>query len=459
MTCPRHLTDSLCLASLLLMTACASEDLRPDFEGARALIISTTGRPDVYDPDQPPLSPDEIDSLLADGLTLDEALRLALLNSRRLQAGFMGLGIARADFVQSGLLENPTLGLSLLLPAGGGQTRIAASLAQDVMEIWRLPERRKLADASMELQLLGLARQAGELVVDTEASYYETVAAHDMAANALAGADLARRSADAVRQRVSLGVATETESSLVQSAALQADLDARNAERRVALAVRRLAGLLSLTTDLGRVRLTSKLPALVGPIPDREALVAHGLASRLDLRVLGAAVRSAEARVSLEQGRSAPDVGVGIAYERPESDDPTDHVLGPTLGIELPVFDDNAAQISRAEYELEQLRRAYEALDAELRQQVRAAVDGASLSADASRFLRGELLPQAERSADLARRAFDSGGSTLMPLLEAQQVLLEAQSAEIDSALEAALSLVDLKRALGGPLPRDAGAR
>ena len=62
----------------------------------------------------------------------------------------MGLGIARADYVQAGLLENPTLGLSFLFPAGGGQTRVAADLAQSIMEIWRLSERRRAATAGMD---------------------------------------------------------------------------------------------------------------------------------------------------------------------------------------------------------------------------------------------------------------------------------------------------------------------
>jgi cobalt-zinc-cadmium efflux system outer membrane protein len=46
--------------------------------------------------------------VLAGGLELDEALRLAPLNNRHLQAEFAALGVARADLVQAGLLRNPS---------------------------------------------------------------------------------------------------------------------------------------------------------------------------------------------------------------------------------------------------------------------------------------------------------------------------------------------------------------
>src|SRR4051812_31461386 len=46
-------------------------------------------------------------AMLADGLTADEAVQVALLNNRRLQATYEGLGVAQAEVVQAGLLHNP----------------------------------------------------------------------------------------------------------------------------------------------------------------------------------------------------------------------------------------------------------------------------------------------------------------------------------------------------------------
>ena len=48
--------------------------------------------------------------LLASDLTLDNAVRVALLNNRQLQATFEDLGIARGQLIQAGLIANPVFG-------------------------------------------------------------------------------------------------------------------------------------------------------------------------------------------------------------------------------------------------------------------------------------------------------------------------------------------------------------
>lgn len=440
------------LSTLLLLVGCAVDSLAPDYEGARALIATTTGTAteSIYDPAANPLTERDVDEFVAGGLTLDETVQLALLNSRRLQAGFMGLGMARADVVQAGLLQNPSLGLSLLFPAGGGQSRLSAGLAQSVMEIWRLPERRALAEAGMEQQVLALANQAAELVADVRVSYYRIVAARRSVLSAQRLSDLGQQALTAMEERLSAGVATEAEAGEARSEALVAVLAARTAQGIEAAETRQLASLLSLTRDLVRVPLTDALPRLSSPLPDHKALVARAQGTRLDLRALSAAIDAAEAKVALEERRASPDVSVGADFENPESDDPTDHVLGPSLQVELPIFDGNEAQISKARFEWRQLRKLWAALDAELTQQVRAAADRATMGRDAARFVEAKLLPQAQRSADLAREARELGDLTVWELVEAERSVVQAQAAGAAAELEAALAMVELERVLGG---------
>ncbi|MCB9508515.1 MAG: TolC family protein [Myxococcales bacterium] len=440
-------------ALVLSLTACAVDDVRPDYDGARALITATTGRAEVYDPEAEGLTADEIMDVLADGLSLDEALRVALLNNRRFQADFMGLGIARADVVQAGLLENPTLGVSLLFPAGGGQTRLAADLAQNIMDVWRLPERRRAAEAGMEQRVLELARTAADLVADTRSAYYECVAARAARTSAEASSELANDAVAAVDEQVARGVSTAVDANLARSVALGADLSARRIARREAEAGRQLADRLSLTSDLREITLVDAIDVPTTVTDDVEALVAVARTRRLDLRAVEAAIATAEAQLDLEHAESSPDVALGAGYERPESDDPADHVVGPTLGIELPIFDRHEARIAKAEAELRQLVKLREALEAELVQHVRAAAEGATVAADAARFLDERLVPQAESSEDLARRAFEAGQSTLLPWIDARRTLLTARVERIEATLEAALAGVELERALGGPPP------
>lgn len=439
-------------ALLLCLAGCAVEDLRPDYESARNLVLATTGEEDVFDPEAPPLSAEQIQAVLDGGLSLDEALQLALLNNRRLQADFMGLGVSRADFVQSGLLRNPSLGISFLFPSGGGRTRLAGDLAQDVTDLWRIPSQRLAAEAGMEQRLLELSQSAGELVVDTKAAYLQCVAARETRLVSDDNSAAARQALQAVRDRVSAGVATETEVNLQQSIALGAEIQARRSEQAEASTMRRLAALLSLDGDLLEVALTDELGVPLSDLADREQLVARARSGRLDVRALAAALAAAEARVAVERDRSLPEVTAGLAAERPEGGASTDLLVGPALTVELPIFDRNEAQISRAEFAREELRKLHEALLADVSQQARAAWDRARLAAQTVAFIDAELLPQAERSIALAQQAYDLGDTTILVLIEARKAAHQARFARIDALLEAALAVSDLERAVGGPL-------
>ncbi len=437
---------------VLSFAGCATVDPRPDFEKARQEIRATTGEDAIHDPDQPVLSDGEIQAALADGLGVTEATRLALLNNRRLQAGFLALGVARADYVQAGLLENPSLSLAFLFPDAGGRVRWTADLLGSVAEIWQIPSRKALAQEGLEQRILELSRFAGELVAATREAYFESVAAHEARSVARANLELARRSLEGVRRQVEEGFASKTDEGLAESLFLGAELSFRRTEREEVAATRKLAALLSMERDLLPVALTDALPEPAGSGLERESLVAASLRARPDLRAAERAVAAAEERVALEHKRRFPEVSAGVSAERPEGGSSADLLAGPAAAIELPFFDQNQAQVSRAEFELAERKKEHEALVAEVSQEVRAAFDTAEVASRAAAFARDELLPQAERSASLAEKAYELGDTTVLTLLQAQKAVLEARRTRIEATLEAVLSRNELERAAGAPL-------
>ena len=446
----RRQIESVALGALF--ASCASVDPRPDYDQAAGEIRATTGAVDVYDPDGRELSQEELGAALADGLGLEEATRLALLHNRRLQAGFFALGVARADYVQSGLLRNPSLSLALFFPDGGGRTRWTADLAASVSELWEIPLRRKIASERIDAQILELARFAGELVFRTKQAYFETVAARSLAALAREGAELARRARVAVSLQVTEGVATRTDGSLAETQELQAQLAMTRARVSEVEAARKLAALLSLEQDLLEVAFTDPLPSSSRPEFEPTAVIEQGLRTRLDLRAAERAVAAAEEELALERRQRFPTLDAGVSVERPEGGGSTDFLLGPGATLELPLFDQNQVQVSRAEFRLRELRKEREALVSEALQELRAAADRASVTTRGALFASTELVPQAERSAALAERAYALGDALVLSFLTAQRAMLEARRTGVETLLEAARAQLELERALGIPL-------
>ena len=432
------------------LAACASVDPRPDYDDARRQIRESTGRTEVFDPEAPPMSTDEIEAVLADGLTLDEALRLALLNNRRLQAGFARVGVAKAELVQAGLIGNPSLGMAFLFPSGGGRPKVTLDLAEDVLGIWELPARKRIASAELAREVLEVSRLAGELVAETKSAYFDSVGARELRAIVREDADVARRRAEAVRERVAGGVATESDAGLARSDALEAELEVQLAEREDVTTRRRLAALLSLEGDLQEVELMDGVPAPALAPVDREQLVALGLEQRLDLRAAAAALAAAAERVALVSQRVVPELEAGISAERPERGSDVDLLVGPGISLELPVFDRNQSRVSRAEFHRQVLQKEYEALRSEIAQDVRAAADRTEVADRTAGFVATELLPQAERTLAQRQNAYESGDTTLLPLFESRRAALAAKRSSVEALLRAVKASVELERHVGG---------
>ena len=113
----------------------------------------------------------------------------------------------------------------------------------------------------------------------------------------------------------------------------------------------------------------------------------------------------------------------------------------------MPVFDQNQAQVSRAQYQSLELQRIGNRTIGP-----RAALDRALLAARAAVFARDELLAQAGRSLALARRAFELCEVTLLTLLDAERALLVARRTNLDSRFEAARACNEVERAAGAPI-------
>ncbi len=461
-----HRTTSICtsarLAVLGLLTACAQVEPRADFDKARGLITDSTGREEVFDPYAEPLARDELDALLADGLTLDEALRIALLNNRELRADFQEIGSAHTDVVQAQLLSNPTLDLLLRFPADGGRSLLEAILGLRLLELWRIPVRTEVARQELEATVLRIARRAGERLADARNAYHAAVAAEELLRVAEENVELATRSHGAVRELHAAGAADAFDENLARGPLLAAQLAVRTGRIDAANAKRELAKHLSLARPGDTLWLTDALPEpLPEPLPgllleraptelDAEALVERALGSRLDLRAIEATLAALEASVRLEGRKGLGEASAGPALERPAGSG--ENLVGPSVSLTLPLFDTNRAGVARAEFELEQLRALYEAARVAIAQDVRSSADRWHTSRTNLAFYDEDLLPQAQRSLELARESYSVGHTTLLALVEVQRQLLEARRGHVLLRLEAAKASSELERVVGLPL-------
>ncbi|QDU68014.1 TolC family protein [Engelhardtia mirabilis] len=453
MSAPTRLVAGLagCIAALS-GPGCKAVDPRADFDRARALIEARSGGEAAYDPGSRALSVEELDAVLLDGLTLEEARRLALVNNRELQAAFQSIGMAHADWVQAQLLSNPSLALLMRFPTDGGRSLFEATLGFGLLELWRIPAAQEAAQRELEATVLEIARRAGEGLADAEQAYFAAVAADALRRVSAQSLELAERSAAAVEELYAAGAADALAVSLAHGPVLYAQLQVETARIEAAQARRELAKHLSLLRPVEGLALVTPLPAQVEGELDAERLVATAVEQRLDLQALELSIAAQERRVAAERRRGLGDAEVGLSTEIEEG--ASGALLGPALNLSLPIFDQNQAQVSRAEFELTQLVKLRDAAWVEVAQDVRSAVDRLASARRSLSVNRGRLTPQVQASLALVARAREVGEGSLLTQLELERQLLDSRRAEIVLELEAAAAATELERVTGARIAR-----
>lgn len=474
---------------LIFASGCATVNPRPDIDRASRHVEQATGEslPQM----EADLAEQEaiVAELLVDGLSADEAVRVALLNNANVRAGLASIGIARADAVQAGLFSNPTLGLSFKLPEGGGLANVQAGVAQNIADLWMIPPRKRAADRDLDRTILQTARDIVALTIDTKSAYYNAIAADQALNIARDNVSITQRLFEITDARREAGTVGSLDVNLARGQSLRAEVEYRTAKLQAASTRRTLARILALKAVAEDIQLTDSLPVPQEQPIDPERLVTIALEARLDLRAAHENVAAAGERISLEYARVFPLLNVGLDLERgerraqpgrdiladtarssiangaltapgiqsrgqraAERRQEIDYILGPSLGVTLPIFDQNQAQIARAQFAYQEALALVDFLERSLVQDTREAVDRAMTGWNIAALFDRELLPQARDTLSISEAAYRAGNTPILNVILAQQSLLEATRSRIAALQTAAIALVDLERAVARPI-------
>jgi len=474
------------IGALSVISGCATINPQRDYERVGQRVTQATGQDRVYRPQDDALVAELVEELLVDGISADEAVQISLLNNPSLHAAFMDVGMARADAVQAGLFSNPFVGVSARFPDSGGLANIEASVAQNIAELWQIPIRKKAAERSLDAAVLDLARSAAEIAADAMAAYYVGVGSEARFRIAQENLDIAKNLLELALTRQQAGGANELDVHLSRGIELDSKIEVERARLAAADARRGLAAILGLTRNADALVLTDSLPIESPETPESESLVQLAKVWRLDIQTAQQAVAVAQARLDYEYRLVWPVFELGLAMERSErtrkggrdilgdtarssiasgglsapgiqprsdrrSQKGQDVIFGPSLGVELPLFDQNRAQIAKARYTLQQASKTLDALDRAATQEVRSAVDRAITAWRLMQMYRDESIPLAQVNLALSREAYRAGRVSFLSVLEAQRFFLETRRGYVEASQSAATMIPELERTIGLP--------
>jgi cobalt-zinc-cadmium efflux system outer membrane protein len=182
-----------------------------------------------------------------------------------------------------------------------------------------------------------------------------------------------------------------------------------------------------------------------------EKLESMAIENRLDLAAERKEVEAlAQALGITIDWRWVGQIEVGVSSER-ETD--RTWVTGPSLAIELPIFNQRQADIARLEAQLRRSQKRLTAQAIDIRSEVRSLRNRLILQRNVADHYSGTVLPLREKIVDLTLKEYNFMLTGAFDLLAAKQQEFEAYQKYIEAVRDYWIIRADMQRSLGGRLP------
>lgn len=443
----------LLLSGLAFGSGCASTSTDSDFRDTAKLVHDRTGQRIHWDNDsaEDRAVAKTIHRILSRPLSVNDAVMVALLDNKSLQATYEDLTVAQADLVQAGLMKNPTIGGGLEFPiAGNVTTGGSLSFSQDFLSLFTLAARKKIAGAALERAELQVADAVVRTTFDVTSAFYSLQASQQIVAMrqtileaSSAGIDLATRQHDA-------GNISDLDFANQRSAHEQLRTELLQSEAEVVTSHESLTRLMGVWGTDASYQVQPKLPELPPSDPLRDHLETLALSRRLDLLAAAAEENELAHAVSLaKSSRFIPGATLGATYERAPERYST---LGPNASLELPIFDQKQATVARLEGAWRSAIARKNALAVNVHSEVREAASRLAITREVVTRWSTIVVPLREQIVALSQQEY---GAMLIGTYQ----LLQAKSNEVIAYRELIVALrdywiarADLERATGGSL-------
>ncbi len=377
---------------------------------------------------------------LADGISEDEAVAIALWNNAQFQEMLVNLDIARGDLLQAGLLPNPLGSYTL-----GVDNKAYKYMFEFPLEaIWLRPFRINAAEADAERVSHQLSQAGLDLIRDTRRAYNDMQQAklqRDLWDESLA---LRRRIATMAQKRLDAGDISKQEANVANLDALATEQNAAQAHFSIQTAEERLRFSMGVGSASGELKL-DPLPTPKCHNVDIAALVDKAIQNRPDAQATKSAIRAAEQRSNLSLLGWFGITGVADATSGRKNG----HEFSPGIKGVIPIFNQNQGSIARFTGEEERARRNGQTVAQQIRLEVNQNYMLYRQACTQLDILQTKVKAGVETDLSRMEKAYASGDVPYLMVLQASHVVVDTHLREAQLIGDVRRTAAELERSVG----------
>lgn len=437
---------------ILGLTGCAAMQQQAGFSDVQGNIESRTGETVIWYQDDSTHTAfqSEIQSLLADTLTLNEAIYISLLNNQKLQAEYEALGVAYADLVQAGLWRNPSFKAHVGYPVEEDHDPdLAFGLSFNFLDLFHMPLRKTIAASALneaQLSLTGLVLLHTNEVVR---AYYSVLAAeqtYEMLTQVALASEATAASARLLREAGNIrAVDRYSEEAFYE----QNRIELAQAALKVTESRELLNQLLGLWGDHTTWQTGERLIDPENVMPDLTDIEQQAITASLDLELAAAQLETYGHRAGLINATALlPSMELGVDAEREGAWE-----VGPEFAFPLPLFDQGQAKQAAATAEVRRHQAQYYALGVEIRSVARLTAKQLATAYQTAKHYRNVILPLQVQIASETQTQFNAMQLGVFQLIAARRQEVVAGKNYIQALAHYQMVRANYELLLQGKLP------
>jgi len=330
-----------------------------------------------------------VQELLAQPLTADIAVQVALFNNRALQATYSELGIAEADLVQAGRLHNP--GFSFARLARDGEFEYERKFIFDVFGLLTMPVRTGIEAQRFEQTKLAVTAEIMRVAAETRRAFVNAVAAQQSARYMAEAKTAGEASAELAARMAQVGNWSKLDQARQQAFYVEVVAQQAKAEAAAFAAREELTRLMGLWGEQAHLKLPERLPDLPKTPAHYANIEQNAVARRLDVQMAKKQTEAVAKALGLTKATRFVNV-LDLSYIN-NSEAGLPNKRGYEIELQLPLFDWGDAKVAKAEAIYMQALNRVAATAVDARSQARAAYAGYRSAYDVAKHYRDELIP------------------------------------------------------------------
>ncbi|MBO6513007.1 MAG: TolC family protein [Phycisphaerales bacterium] len=379
----------------------------------------------------------------SDGISLNEAERIALYYNPDLRIARLQAGLASADATHAGIWDDPSLNFDALRITDGGNTPwiIGGSLSITIPISGRLRTERARADAQTKASLSAIAQAEWNTRIELRRVWNQWSAAHLRAQRNEHLLESIIGLASSTTKLAQAGELPSTQALLFEIERVSHIQSIARHRVQATMLKHKLHAIMGLPSE-AEVELTPAISTDPVASPPRFEHIVEHHPSLLQLRDEYAI---SEASLLHEIRKQYPDLTIGPAYESEQGESR----IGLVAGIPLPILNSNKQGIARARAQRELARGVYETQLERHRSALAVALLNANSAQRQRTQMESTLVPLVDKQLTDAQRLLELGESDGLVLLESLQRAGQTTNEIIDARLAEAMATTELEALIG----------